>query len=1280
MTQPGRVPELEAGARVAPPPLPSGEVVLRPPPEAPKAEVSVVLQRLLPLMMLIGFGLMFILVARSGAGFARSPMFLVFPAMMAMSTVVMMVHGGQGARRNSEIDEARKDYLRHLAGKHDIAVRNAVAQRWSMRWRHPDPLALWTLAGTPRMWERERSDSNFCQVRIGLGSQPPEARIVVPDIESMQSLDPVGANALRTFICAQTVVEDVPIAVALDKFTRIVFEGGVPIARSLLRAVISQLAILQDPREVAIVAIAGVGAREHWEWLKWLPHHRHPCAADDGGANCMVYPDLKSAGIDQLRRSGFAHVVILIDGVDLSGVDMAVAAGNVTILERGSGQTGPRSPDILRLRLTEAVVTATDAGEGPAGRPDSMSLVEAETCARRLARYGRSARQSGAAVGCDWVGLLGLGDLATFDPVVLWRPSSDADRLRVPIGTSIDGHTVNLDMKEAAERGMGPHGLCIGATGSGKSEFLRTLVAGLIARNPPESLNLVLVDFKGGATFQQFGRTRHLAALITNLADEAHLVARMKDALAGEMYRRQTLLRNAGNFANVADYDRARSAGRSLDPLPALVVIVDEFAELVSQHPEFQDLFAAIGRLGRSLRIHLLLASQRLDESRLRGLESHLSYRVCLKTFSATESRAVIGTADAFDLTGPPGAAFLRVGAAEPVAFQVAYVSGQPIKQRARKPPAQAVEIFTAEPMQDGQVARHDNVLGSAGETFVEKLLERVAGKGAPAHPVWLPPLQQSPTLDCLIDPRCPAGGLRVAVGLIDSPFDQRRDSLIVDLAGSAGNVAIVGGPQSGKSTAVCTVVAGLVRTRAPHDIQFYCLDFGGGMVSRLAELPHVGAVAGRDQPDLVRKIIFQLTSVRGERERSFQKLGIDSMAGYRGRRACGDEHVGAEQFGDIFLVIDGWSTLRDEFETLTDPVTALAAAGLSYGIHVVLTASRWADVRPALKDHIGTRIELRLGDPADSEINRHISHQVPVGRPGRGITPDGRHLILALPRVDGNSSVEGLSDAIAEMAATLRDLHGTNCAPPVRLLPDCVDRNELIANSSRPEITIGIDERELRPVAMDFSRQPHLLILGESECGKTAALRLLCAEVVRTTTSEQAQLMIVDIRRTLLGVVDSAHLASYVPSVVVLSVELPGILERLRARIPGPEVDQQQLRKRSWWSGPEYFVIIDDYDFLESSAENPLGPLVELLPYSKDVGLHVIVARRSGGAARALFDPVLGRLRELGCMGLMMSANPDDGVTLGKSRSRQFPPGRGALTTRAGEQVVQVGWIAPCH
>jgi S-DNA-T family DNA segregation ATPase FtsK/SpoIIIE len=218
-----------------------------------------------------------------------------------------------------------------------------------------------------------------------------------------------------------------------------------------------------------------------------------------------------------------------------------------------------------------------------------------------------------------------------------------------------------------------------------------------------------------------------------------------------------------------------------------------------------------------------------------------------------------------------------------------------------------------------------------------------------------------------------------------------------------------------------------------------------------------------------------------------------------------------------------------------------------------------------------------------------------------------------------------------------------------------------------------------MRPVVLDFAEQPHLVVLGEAECGKTSALRLLCREIVRTNTAESVQIEIVDFRRTLLGVVESAHLGGYAISASALTARVPVLLKQLQERMPGENVTQQQLRSRSWWSGPEIYFVVDDYDLVASATGNPLTPLVDYLPHAKDLGLHVIVARRSGGAARAMFDPVLARLRDLGCMGLMMSASPDEGILLGSVRPSAQPPGRGTLIMRRHpDQVVQVAWTDP--
>jgi S-DNA-T family DNA segregation ATPase FtsK/SpoIIIE len=241
------------------------------------------------------------------------------------------------------------------------------------------------------------------------------------------------------------------------------------------------------------------------------------------------------------------------------------------------------------------------------------------------------------------------------------------------------------------------------------------------------------------------------------------------------------------------------------------------------------------------------------------------------------------------------------------------------------------------------------------------------------------------------------------------------------------------------------------------------------------------------------------------------------------------------------------------------------------------------------------------------------------------------------------------------------------------------VDHDTVIVRADddlRAHILLGLEERRLQPFAVDFQRHCHLLVLGDNECGKTAVLRTLCREIVRTKTAAQAQLLIVDFRRALLGVVESEHLGGYAMSPVALGALLPNVLDLLQRRMPPPDASQAQLRARSWWSGPDIYVVVDDYDLVANPAGNPLTAVLEYLPYSRDLGLHMIVARRSAGAARALFEPLLAGLRDLGCMGLMMSGRPDEGALFGTDRPTPLPPGRGVMVTRPGdEQLVQVAW-----
>ncbi|RDH10260.1 type VII secretion protein EccCb, partial [Tsukamurella pulmonis] len=512
---------------------------------------------------------------------------------------------------------------------------------------------------------------------------------------------------------------------------------------------------------------------------------------------------------------------------------------------------------------------------------------------------------------------------------------------------------------------------------------------------------------------------------------------------------------------------------------------------------------------------------------------------------------------------------------------------------------------------------------------------------------------------------------LRVAIGVVDRPYDQRRDLLVVDLNGAQGNVAVVGGPQSGKSTALRTLIVSSALTHTPRQVQFYVLDFGGGSLAGLAGVPHVGSVAGRLDPDRVRRTVAEVTGVIRRREAAFREHGVASMAQYRAHPAAA-----ADPFGDVFLVIDGWQVLRSEFETLEPQVNALAAQGLSYGVHLVIAASRWGEVRPAVKDQLGTRIELRLGDPMDSEMGRRVAGSVPVGRPGRGITSEQLHMLIALPC--STSAVE-LPEAQEAVVAELADKHEDG-APEVRMLPDLVLRDRIPARRDAPptHAIFGVGESELAAATLQFESQPFFLVLGDSECGKTETLRTIMAGLVAGGSPQQTKIILVDYRRTLLGAVEGDHLAGYASSSDALTPMVTQLVQVLRDRCPGADVTAQQLKDRSWWTGPDIYLIVDDYDLVASATGNPLAPLLELLPQARDIGLKVVIARRSGGLARGLYESFLARIRDLAADGLVMSGSREEGTVLGAVKMSPQPPGRGTWVSRArGVELVQVAMVA---
>ncbi|MGA5216693.1 type VII secretion protein EccCa [Streptomyces cinereoruber] len=1308
--------------RALPSEVPSEQVQLQSPPELPRGQQEGALMQLLPMLGMGGSVVFFFM--------TPNPIMRIMGMIMIASTVAMAIAMLVRYRRGTQgqLADLRRDYLKYLTQTRRAVLRTARLQRDAQFYLHPSPEQLWALvAEGSRVWERRIGDDDFAQVRVGLGSQQLATPLIAPETAPVDELEPLTAGAMRKFLTAHGTLDGLPMAVSLRAFYHLTVSGDGDSARSTARAMVGSLAALHSPEDLVVAVAADAGAAPAWEWAKWLPHVQASGPGDGAGSRRLITTDARELE-DMLgarlegrpRFQGAAHplldhphLVVVLDGQSVpqaSALASPEGIQGVTIIEVVQGRNnGPRG-DLSVIVEGDSLRLESGHGHVYDGTPDRLGPDAAEALARQLAplRVASGADDDEPLLAnLDFTDLLNLGDAASVDVARTWRPRSRSERLRVPIGVGEDGVPVMLDLKEAAQEGMGPHGLCVGATGSGKSELLRTLVLGLAVTHSSETLNFVLADFKGGATFAGMSQMPHVAAVITNLADDLTLVDRMGDSIRGELNRRQEMLRDAGNYANIHDYEKARAAGAPLQPIPSLVLVIDEFSELLTAMPDFIEMFVQIGRIGRSLGVHLLLASQRLEEGRLRGLETYLSYRIGLRTFSAAESRAAIGVPDAYTLPNVPGSGYLKYGTDEMVRFKAAYVSGVyrtnqhaavpggplPVDRRPALFTAAHVPVHHVEPAARERVPEarrpEDDALA---DSVLDVIVRRLEGRGVEAHQVWLPPLDNPPPLDAVLPGLAGvegrgltqpgyegAGRLVVPLGVVDKPYEQRRDTLYRDFSGAAGHMQIIGGPQSGKSTLLRTIVSAFALTHTPHEVQFYGLDFGGGGLSSVAGLPHVGGVASRLDPERVRRTVAEVYGVMSRREEYFRSAGIDSIATYRRLRARGDISVKDQPWGDVFLVIDGWGNFRTEYEGLEAAVVDIAARGLGYGIHVILTASRSMEVRANLKDHLMNRLELRLGDTMDSELDRKIAANVPTGVPGRGLTPEKLHFMAAVPRIDGINSDSDLSEATAAMTQEVTRHWTVPGAPEVRLLPRELDVRELPAGDAEPGrgVAFAIDENGLEPVFVDFDRDPFFLVFGESESGKSNLLRLLIKQISERYDGSAAKFFVIDNRRALLDVAPASHLAEYVPMSNNMEHHVDALADLMRRRSPSADVTAQQLRERSWWQGPSLFVIVDDYDLVSTSSGNPLSKLTELLPFARDVGVRFIIARSAAGASRAAYESFMQRMMELGAQGVLLSGDPQEGDVLGGVRMRPMPAGRGVYVSRQrGNPLVQTGRV----
>jgi S-DNA-T family DNA segregation ATPase FtsK/SpoIIIE len=1301
-------------ARTTRPPAAPEPRTIEAPPNLPEGKAGSIATSLLPVAGVMSSVIMMTVVRNSQ--FAGLGAIILVVTLAGSLTLVFSQRGKAQRTRRTQ----REAYLAYLEDLREELSREERERREHAQVLNPPPDALYDIVRDPaRLWERRRLDADFLRVRVGTGEMPVrDLKVAQQGSSVLTPPDQFMLNEASALMSRFSTGTELPLTVPLDRVGNVSVIGRREDTLRVARALMVQAAATHAPDDVAM-ALAAPGDRiADWEWAKWLPHLLDTEQFDGPVAARRIAPSLpqlsREIGAELRRRASYAAEVRR----GLSGKDALAMTSRLVVVADGHGDDAvdlPRPDDAVGLRdmgvtvlhlLDERVqepgsvgvritvdgdrVVIEDLREAETvsahGTVDEVGVPFAEGLARMLAPLRLSAESMVDAPltgPVDFAELLGIDDVARLDLDRLWAPRGERAFLRVPIGVSDAHEPVLLDLKESSELGMGPHGLCVGATGSGKSELLRTLVLALVATHPPDDLALVLVDYKGGATFAPFADLPHVAGVITNLENQAGLVERVHASLAGEVKRRQQVLKDAGNVADIGHYAALRAEKRpDLDPLPHLFVVIDEFGELLTAKPDFIDLFLSIGRIGRSIGVHLLLSSQRIEGGKLKGLDTYLSYRLGLRTFSADESRTVLDTTDAFHLPPLPGFGYLKVDTSHYERFKASYVSGAyrgPVQRETEDTGPLAVEYAAyntlgqdeASGPEEPQMRRRET-----GPTEMGVLVQQIENAGANAvRRIWLPPLPDAVALDKVAGPvevgargmqlARRRGPLQVPLGILDDPTRQWQGQWYLDLTVAGGHAAVIGGPQSGKTTLLRTLALSLALTHTPQEVGVYGLDLVGGGLQALAGLPHVGGVAGRADRERAARTIDSVRGMLDQREELFRIHNIDSLEQLRTLRAAGRLPELAST--EIVLLIDGFGALRDDFEELDDAVVDILKRGSGYGIHVVAGMLRWNDVRIATQSQFGTRVELRLNDPSESSIDRKLAETLSPEEKGRVLT-DGRLFAqVALPRTDGLADTAELGAVLERTARGVRATWTGEVAQPVRVLPHLLEPHLLPGPVAEPHrVPIGLDQTKLAPVLLDlFEHDQHLLIMGDSECGKTNLLKVIAEGLIERYGDDELVFGIMDPRRGLRGAIPEEYRGGYAYNAKLCAALATGIASELEKRLPDETADAADLEPGSWGSGPRIVILVDDYDVLTTAGQQPLAPFVPYIPSAVDIGLHFVLTRRVAGASRGLYEPLLQGLRESGASALVMAGDRSEGQLFPGVYASQQPPGRGVLVRR---------------
>ncbi|WP_203434104.1 FtsK/SpoIIIE domain-containing protein [Jiangella asiatica] len=1209
--------------------------------------------------------------------FTRSP----FSLMIMVLSPIMMISRWRSSKHQQQgrFSEEMKTYVERIRNIESQAYRGLVTERAARRRDLPDPAATLLFATGPRsrLWERRRTDPDWMLVRVGTADVPSEVSMTDPAREDHERV-------------LHWTAPDVPVGVQLEQAGVTGVAGHDDVRRQVAGWMVAQIAALHSPADIEMVVLSDPDGGSAWNWTRWLPHVRRGeeseviagIGTDDETtarrvAELMATIERRKAvaadrggGLMAAREINFPPMLVILDGARR----IRLLPGLITLL-----RDGPRLGmfflciDADERLLPEECRAVVSVGPSATtvrrtGQPtvegirlDIVSPAWCERLGRALAPVKDVSSEdlsSSLPMSSRLLDVLKL-DPPTPEAIVGWW-TSVGRTTRAVIGEGMDG-PFSVDV-----RADGPHGLVAGTTGSGKSELLQTLIASLAVANRPDEMTFVLVDYKGGAAFKDCNHLAHTVGMVTDL--DGHLTTRALESLAAELHRREHQLAHAGK-KDIEDYLAAK--GPDDEPMPRLMIIIDEFAALVTELPDFVKGLVDIARRGRSLGVHLLLATQRPAGVVSAEIKSNTNLRIALRVTDGNDSQDVIESKDAAEISkSTPGRAYARLGASSLVAFQSSRVGGRP------SAPGAAVSVDLRQLSWESlgrppeRPETDDAEEDVSTPTDLESLVaaintasERTGVKAPP--PPWLPPLSDTVTLDeVLADP---AGAvqrgreIRIPFGIVDVPREQRRTVAAYDLSGG-GHLSIVGAPRSGRST-VLRAVAGVVgRTISPRDVHLYGIDCGNNALLPMVGLPHTGAVVSRDQPDRLSRLSARIRAEIGRRQQILAEQGYADLS---------EQRANAEpdaRLPYILILFDRWEGFVQSFENfdsgrLIDQWMQIMQEGSGVGVKVVVASDRTTLVG-RISALLEDKLMLRMTDNADFGAIGMSPKKVPESMAaGRGFRTEGlqeTQVALLVDDVEGTAQVAALQQIAREAKERYADVPRAFLPFRVDPLPTRIsyaDAMELVERPLRPTelpVAVGGDTLTLRALdAIDHG--PGILVLGPRRSGRSTTLLTMTTSML----DRGWKLLVVTPRRSPLGALAGRD---GVEAVIDLEAEKDETTKLYESMVPEK-------------GGQPTAVIIDDLELMGVD-----GWMVDLLtkhlPKLRDTGSVIVAAGTTDDLGSSYRGPaaVLKKSRS----GVLLSPGaPADGdhfgVKLPRSLTGGMPPGRGLFVAAGQWQLVQV-------